>query len=60
MKPNINLIGCELRQYEFQIQKDKEEKHPNRNGQSWEYRKYFNNAKSSVAKSALDLWHYCE
>ena len=25
-----------------------------------EYRKFFNNSKASVAKSALDLWHYCE
>jgi hypothetical protein len=25
-----------------------------------EYRKYFNTKKSSVDKSALELWHYCE
>lgn len=60
MKPNINLIGSNLRQYGFEIQKDKEQRYLFRNGESLEYRKYFNNAKSSVAKSALDLWHFCE
>lgn len=70
MKPNINLIGYNVRQYnpdsqkekaEFQIQKGKERKYrTNYDGKSLEYRKYFNNAQSSVAKSALDLWHFCE
>ena len=61
MKPNINLIGYNLRQCEFEIQKDKEGRHGNQyQGKSLEYRKYFNTKKSSVDKSALDLWHYCE
>jgi hypothetical protein len=61
MKPNINLIGSNLRQYEFGIQKGKERKYrTNYQGKSLEYRKYFNTKKDSVDKSALDLWHYCE
>jgi hypothetical protein len=61
MKPNINLIGSKFREYEFGIQKGKERKYrTNYQGKSVEYRKYFNTAKASVEKSALDLWHYCE
>jgi hypothetical protein len=42
MKPNINLIGSNLRQYEFEIQKGKERKYgTNYDGESLEYRKYF-------------------
>ena len=61
MKPNINIIGSNLREYEFEIQKGKERKYrTNYQGKSLEYRKYFNTSKASVEKSALDLWHYCE
>jgi len=61
MKPNINLIGSNLRQCEFEIQKGKERKYrKNYDGKSLEYRKFFNTKKDSVDKSALDLWHYCE
>jgi len=61
MKPNINIIGSNLREYEFEIQKVKERKYrTNYQGKSLEYRKYFNTSKASVEKSALDLWHYCE
>jgi len=61
MKPNINIIGSKLREYEFVIQKVKERKYrTNYQGKSLEYRKYFNTSKASVEKSALDLWHYCE
>jgi integrase len=61
MKPNINIIGSKLREYEFGVQKGKERKYrTNYQGKSLEYRKYFNTSKASVEKSALDLWHYCE
>jgi len=61
MKPNINIIGFNPRQYEFKTGNFKAGKQGNqRSGKSLEYRKYFNTSKVSVDKSALDLWHYCD
>jgi hypothetical protein len=61
MKPNINIVGVNLRQYEFGIHKCKEQNGgKQRSGKSLEYRQYFNTKKSSIDKSALDLWHYCD
>jgi hypothetical protein len=61
MKPNINVFGFNFRQYNSEIHKIKKKRTCiERGGKSVEYRKFFNNAKSSVEKNALDLWHYCE